>query len=106
MRRLLKILFLLVASCASAVAEVQGPGYPAQCSVIDYCARVDRIVWTDTSSNDQPRVLVVTDGREGLMVDPFPVLTSFDGMMHACLRYDPFGQLVVTCLLLPSPHRH
>jgi hypothetical protein len=31
----------------------------------------------------------------------FPVHESKDGLTHVCMRYDPFGALEVTCLMVP-----
>ena len=32
----------------------------------------------------------------------FPVRQSRDRRMHVCMRFDPFGGLEVTCLLVPA----
>jgi len=89
----------LTVSVASAAEPM--PAYPQQCT-IDLCEQVVRISSIEGPRAETPRVVVVSTSRQALMEKPFPVYRSSDGRMHACMRYDAFGELLVSCLMLPS----
>lgn len=101
MRGQLAFVLGVLISGANAFAAEPLRQYPPQCAV-DVCERVVRISSADTRDDAAPRVVVVSEHREAVVADPFPVFQVADRMMHACMRYDPFGELVVSCLLLPS----
>lgn len=87
MLKLTPVLTLVAGLLVPAHADDLPLQYPRECVAIDQCAPVETI-----SAN----------GRVATIAAPFPVLQSADGRMHVCMRYDPFGELVVTCLLVPS----
>ena len=91
---------ILVSIAAASAGEPVRP-MPEQCAV-DACEQVVGITSAVSPNEAAPRVLVRSAGREAVMAGPFPVFRSGDGSLHACMRYDPFGQLIVTCLMLPS----
>ena len=101
MRTALSCVSIIAVSAAAAFATEPVRSYPTQCAV-DVCDEVVRISSADLPREGSPRVLVISADREAVMAKPFPVFRSTDGRMHACMRYDPFGELVVTCLMLPS----
>jgi hypothetical protein len=39
---------------------------------------------------------------DAIVTKTIPVLVSGDSRTHVCMRYDPFGSLEVTCLMVPS----
>jgi len=102
MTRLATTFAFVIAALTPVFADDSTPRYPKACAAVDYCAPVERMMWFDRQPHAAPRALVASNGREAMIADPFPVLRSGDELMHVCMRYNPFGQLVVTCLLLPS----
>jgi hypothetical protein len=102
MTKLATAFAFVIATLTPVFADDPAPRYPQPCAAVDYCAPVEGMVWLDRQPNAAPLVLVTSNGREAIIADPFPVLRSGDKLMHVCMRYNPFGQLVVTCLMLPS----
>lgn len=101
MRTSLTCLSVVLGFVAVSFASEPARSFPLQCAV-DVCEQVVRIASTDGLKEEIPRVRVISRHHEALMARPFPVFQSTDGQMHACMRYDPFGELVVSCLILPS----
>jgi hypothetical protein len=102
MTRLATGFAFVITALTPAFADDPAPRYPKACAAVDYCAPVERMMWYDGQPHAAAHALVASNGREAMIADPFPVLRSGDQLMHVCMRYSPFGQLVVTCLLLPS----
>ena len=101
MRTCLTCLSAVLGLAAITFASEPARAFPLQCTV-DVCEQVVRIASAERLKEEMPRVLVISKHREAVMARPFPVFQSTDGQMHACMRYDPFGELVVSCLILPS----
>jgi hypothetical protein len=102
MTRLATAFAFVIAALTPVFADDPALRYPKACAAVDYCAPVEKMTWLDRQPYIAAHALVTSNGREAMIADPFPVLRSGDQLMHVCMRYSPFGQLVVTCLLLPS----
>jgi hypothetical protein len=76
--------------------------YPPQCVTIDQCATVDNVKWVPAVAGGSPQLLISSVHGNAVVRNKFAVLQSEDERIHVCMRYDPFGALEVTCLLLPS----
>jgi hypothetical protein len=76
--------------------------YPPDCIVIDHCAAVEGVDWVFPSGNGNPQLVVVTKYKAATVQRTFVVGESGDQHMHVCMRFDPFGTLEVTCLLVPG----
>jgi hypothetical protein len=96
----------LVAALASAIiltaSRVDAQSwYPKQCTTIDLCATVDNVAWAVPANGTMPHLFVSSRNGKAIVNRTFPVGQSRDEHMHVCMRYDPFGDLEVTCLLVP-----
>jgi hypothetical protein len=77
--------------------------YPSDCISIDYCGPVESAAWVSSGGGAPSQLTISSKQRTGVVQRAFTTGKSEDGRMHVCLRYDPFGVLEVTCLLLPEP---
>jgi hypothetical protein len=75
--------------------------YPPDCIAIDYCGAVEGVDWVLPRGNGSPQLVVATKHKTATVQTTFLVGESGDQHMHVCMRYDPFGTLEVTCLLIP-----
>jgi hypothetical protein len=93
----------LVSSAAvtSAVPADTRSWYPRECIAIDYCAAVESLSWVVPAGADAPQPVVASMHGKAVVPKDFPVRESGDGRIHVCMRYDAFGSLEVTCLLVP-----
>jgi hypothetical protein len=76
--------------------------YPPNCHFVDYCAAVDRVTWSLPENAAAPRLIFASLHGEAAVQRNFTVHESKDGRVHVCMRYDAFGDLEVTCLLVPN----
>ena len=90
------ILALVLTTGAAA-----GSWYPKDCIAIDHCAPLDNVIWSVPPPGAAPQLIVTSTNRTAVVQRTFAVLESKDGRAHVCMRYDPFGDLEVTCLLVP-----
>ena len=117
LKKLLILAILTVGACGVGAAQQSNPTvptrtvlgsptgiswYPQQCDAIDYCAPVNNVAWIVPSSEAAPQLIVSSGHRRAIVQQDFAVGRSEDGQFHVCMRYDPFGNLEVTCLLVPS----
>jgi hypothetical protein len=103
---MLKIAPIVLAFSSFAInAASSAPSwYPPECGVIDYCASVEYVFWTPPVEGRAPQVNITSLHGTATIQREFIVHASQDGRMHVCMRFDPFGDLEVTCLLVPA-HR-
>src|SRR5512139_2038770 len=76
--------------------------YPPECRAIDYCASVEHVFWTPPIEGRNPQVNITSLHGTATIQREFIVRASQDARMHVCMRFDPFGDLEVTCLLVPA----
>jgi hypothetical protein len=76
--------------------------YPRECIAIDYCSVVESVAWVVPDGANTPRPMVSSVHGRAIVPPSISLGESGDGRLHVCLRYDPFGSLEVTCLLVPS----
>ena len=76
--------------------------YPRECAAIDYCANVEHISWVSPSERHPPQVTITSPHGTATIRREFVVRASQDRDMHVCMRFDAFGDLEVTCLLVPA----
>jgi hypothetical protein len=76
--------------------------YPNECVAIDQCAPVDGVTWLVQPDVSTTQRFVSSVHGRAFVPRNFPVRESKDERVHVCLRYDPFGSLEVTCLLVPA----
>ena len=97
------ILAPMLSSVALIAVLMEKPDwYPSRCGTIDYCATVANVTWIPTVEGNPPQMLISSVHGNAIVRNGFAVLESADGRIHVCMRYDPFGDLEVTCLLVPS----
>ena len=100
MRRVGIILAVALAICAAFPAHGHS-WYPRECCSDHDCApveNIDRFVAEDRSAR---QFIVTRTHGKAVIRQNIPVRESQDGRMHACMRYDPFGELEVICLFAP-----
>ncbi len=84
-------------------AASSGPSwYPRECPAIDYCASVEHVFWVSPIEGRLPQVSITSLHGTATIQREFIVGASQDRHMHVCMRFDPFGHLEVTCLLVPT----
>lgn len=76
--------------------------YPGDCTWIDYCAPVDYVFWRPSRDGREPQLMMTSLHGTATVQRIFPVQESRDRKVHVCMRFDPFGDLEVTCLLVPA----
>jgi hypothetical protein len=59
------------------------------------------VPWTVPDNGGAARLTVSAAGATAMVRRTFVTLGAPDGAMHVCMRYDPFGDLEVTCLMVP-----
>ena len=91
---------LFFATVGPAVADLPS-WYPKDCIAIDHCAPVENVAWVVPIAGGARQLMISSMRNDAVVTRPFPVLESGDGRIHVCMRYDPFGTLEVTCLLVP-----
>ena len=97
----------ILAPTLSAVAVISSllarpDWYPPQCATFDQCSTVDNVTWVPAEAGSSPQLLISSVHGKAVVRNKFVVLQSEDERIHVCMRYDPFGSLEVTCLLVPS----
>ena len=103
---MLNRILLVTAFCvitAQAAFPANTPSwYPQACGSTDYCAPVEHVDFAVLVGGRAPRLIVSSIHGSAFILRPFPVRESGDRRVHVCMRYDPFGSLEVTCLIVPS----
>ena len=89
-------------SVALGAASAAPAWYPRECAAIDYCANVEHVAWVLPAEGRAPQVNIRSVHGTATIQRAFIVRTSQDKHMHVCMRFDPFGALEVTCLLMPA----
>jgi hypothetical protein len=89
-----------ILAIAPAFAADMPSWYPKECA-IEQCTAVES-AWVAPVGGGAPQLIVSSVYGQAIVQKTFPVGESEDGRIHACMRYDPFGSLEVTCLLVPS----
>jgi len=92
------IAVLTVFLTASAGAE---SWYPRDCIAIDYCVPLENITRSTPTMGATPQIVISSANRSAVVQRNFAVFESQDQRAHVCMRYDSFGDMEVTCLLLP-----
>lgn len=98
---------LLVATTMVLLSPISASAdtwYPQKCDIFDYCAAIDSVVWAPAFNGASPRLMISSRYGQAAVHAQFPVHESNDGLTHVCMRYDPFGQMEVTCLMVPIRH--
>jgi len=86
----------------TAATQVEArPWYPPQCK-IDFCGPVQNAEITATRTGAGTKFAISANGRTAIVQHLFSLQRSKDEQFHVCMRYDPFGDLEVTCLMVPS----
>ena len=92
----------LIFATNTAATQVEARSwYPPQCK-IDYCWPVQNAELTPTRSGAATKLVISANGRTAIIQHLFNLQRSKDEQFHVCMRYDPFGDLEVTCLMVPS----
>lgn len=76
--------------------------YPTDCAGSDYCAPVDHAFWAAPNDSRGAELMITSLHGTATVQRSFAVKDSRDDRMHVCMRFDPFGSLEVTCLLVPA----
>jgi hypothetical protein len=98
----LLVVAFTVATVAPALSGGARPWYPDACVAIDLCAPVNSVAWLMPVGVSRPHLAISSRHGEAFVPKNFPAQESKDERIHVCLRYDPFGDLEVTCLLVPN----
>ena len=93
---------LALSSVALDAASSAPSWYPRECAAIDYCASVEHVFWVSPTDGRPPQVSITSLHGTATVQREFVVRASKDRHMHVCMRFDPFGDLEVTCLLVPA----
>jgi hypothetical protein len=101
MTKLRHLLVILAVPLLSAHEADANAWYPPDCGVIDHCATVDE-VFLKLTGEATARLMIFSTHRSAVVQKPFFVGASKDQALHVCMLYDPFGDLEVTCLLVPD----
>lgn len=91
-----------IAPSPSAPPTATPVWYPADCVGIDYCAPVEHVFWVAQREGRGPQLAVTSLHGTAVVQRSFAVQGSRDRQIHVCMRFDPFGDLEVTCLLVPE----
>jgi hypothetical protein len=75
--------------------------YPAECCNGNDCAPVESVGRLVPAGRGEPQWIVTSKHGTAKVPDNLSIRTSPDARMHACMVYDPFGDLVVICLFMP-----
>lgn len=75
--------------------------YPQDCGRVDHCAVADE-VFLKVKGEAPSELMIFSKHRIAVVQRRFFVGQSKDQDLHVCMRYDPFGDLEVTCLLVPD----
>ena len=98
-----KLKITVTAALVALPIQVQAHSwYPKDCIVTDYCAAVENVAWSVLASEAAPQLIITSGNGRAVVQRNFPVHDSKDGRLHVCMRYDSFGDLEVTCLLVPT----
>jgi hypothetical protein len=89
----------VLAASSLTLAEMPS-GYPRDCATVDRCAPVSGVSWS-AQFGSAPQLLIASRFGNAVMQRSLTIEASRDGRAHVCMRYDPFGDLEVTCLLVP-----
>jgi hypothetical protein len=91
----------LALSILTLDAASSGPSWSPKECVVDYCAAVEHVFWVSPFEGRPPQVSITSLHGTATIQREFVVRASQDRQMHVCMRFDPFGDLEVTCLLVP-----
>lgn len=91
----------ILGATATSQAEIPA-GYPQSCAVVDHCAPVSEVAWIVPVTGSAPKMMLISSFGKASVRRHFEIAESRDGRFHVCMRYDPFGDLEVTCLLVPA----
>lgn len=89
----------ILSGVQAGVAEVPA-GYPQTCAWIDYCGPISGAEWS-TGFGGAPQLFIKSAFGSALIQRDLKIERSRDSRSHVCMRYDPFGDLEVTCLMVP-----
>lgn len=94
---------LSVVAGTAALGPAIGHGwYPKDCCHDMDCAPVESMAWLAPTRKGQPRLVVTSKHGRAVVREGVSIRPSKDHRMHVCmLRYDPLGEMEVTCLFLP-----
>ena len=92
---------MAILAVVSAVPASADFWYPKDCIAIDYCAPLENVTWSVTAAGAAPQLMIASADRTAVVQRNFAILEFKDGRSHVCMRYDLFGDLEVTCLLVP-----
>ena len=100
MAKRLSLAAVLIAS--ASISAVANDWYPRECQSLHVCAPVDKIAWVRGEDAGGPLLIVSSMHGAAVVPSNLKALRSEDGRVHACMQFDPFGTLEVTCLLMPA----
>jgi hypothetical protein len=100
MRRTTLLLAGSLIGTGVSIAAHAGTAYPSACCP-RYCAPVTKMKWVGSTGRAERRLKVTSNQGTALVPRGLAVRESPDGRAHVCMHYGAFGDLKVTCLLLP-----
>jgi hypothetical protein len=86
---------------AAAAAAAANAWYSPACATTHFCAPVEGVAWQVPERGGAGHLVVRSAYGDGVLRHAFEVEEARDGALHVCLQYDPFGDLEVTCLMVP-----
>lgn len=98
----LLVVAFTVATAFPALSASARSWYPDACVAVDLCAPVDNVSWQTPADGSTLQLFISSPHGKAFVPKNFPVERSKDERIHVCMRYDPFGDLEVTCLLVPD----
>jgi hypothetical protein len=94
---------LTIAAIAPTLISTSMPAwYPAKCAGIDYCAAVEHVIWAAPRDGRAAQLMFTSLHGTATAQAGFTTRDSRDHRMHVCMQFSPFGDLEVTCLLVPA----
>jgi hypothetical protein len=76
--------------------------YPRECCHDHDCAPVENLTWLLPTNGGTAQLIVTSNRGKAVVPQGFPERESKDGRMHVCMQYDPFGDMRLICLFVPS----
>ena len=97
------LVVLSIAAGAAAVGSANGHDwYPKDCCHDMDCAPVESMGWLAPMRGSGPRLIVTSKHGKAIVRQGVSIRPSNDHRAHVCMqRYDPLGEMEVTCLFLP-----
>jgi hypothetical protein len=96
-----RALLIAALSVVSGPSALAAPWYPQECIRVDYCAPVEHVDWV-VNKGGRGQLIVSSTRRQAVVARSFAMIESQDGRFHVCMRFDPFGDLEMTCLAVPA----